>query len=49
MFLNYKIILFLFRFFIDPLLNEETVSKEINAVNSEYTNDLTDPNWVHFQ
>ena len=32
-------------FFIDPLFSEEAVSKEVNAVNSEYEIDVNSEDW----
>lgn len=37
------------RFFIDPLFNEDSVNREINAVNSEHEKNITDDNWRQFQ
>ena len=37
------------RFFIDPLFNEDSVNREINAVNIEHENNITDDNWRQFQ
>ena len=34
------------RFFIDPLFNINSVSREINAVNSEHLKNLNNDNWV---
>jgi insulysin len=33
------------RFFIDPLFNENSVQREINAVNSEHEKNINDDNW----
>lgn len=37
------------RFFIDPLFNEDSVSREINAVNSEHLKNINDDNWRIYQ
>jgi secreted Zn-dependent insulinase-like peptidase len=43
---NFELIADVFsRFFIDPILHEETLSREINAVNNEYENDLNSNEW----
>lgn len=43
---NFELIADVFsRFFIDPILQEETLSREINAVNNEYENDLNSNEW----
>jgi insulysin len=33
---------------VDPLFNEEAVSKEVDAVNSEYEIDVSDDSWKLF-
>jgi insulysin len=37
------------RFFIDPLFNEDAVTREINAVNSEHMKNINDDGWRIFQ
>ena len=37
------------RFFIDPLFNEETISKEINAVDSEHQKNINSDGWRQMQ
>ena len=36
-------------FFIDPLFDEDSVSREINAVNSEHNKNITNDNWIRRQ
>lgn len=43
---NFELIADVFsRFFIDPIIQEETLSREINAVHNEYENDLNSNEW----
>ena len=37
------------RFFIDPLFNDDSVNREINAVNSEHLKNINDDNWRIYQ
>ncbi len=42
----FKVLDIFAQFFIDPLLKDDSVSRELKAVNSEYQNSLTNDGWV---
>ena len=37
------------RFFIDPLFNEDAVTREINAINNEHLKNINDDHWRQYQ
>ena len=37
------------RFFIDPLFNENSINREVNAVNSEHRKNYNNDSWRHYQ
>jgi len=45
-----KVIMDVFsRFFIDPLFHEESVKREINAINNEHLKNINDDHWRQYQ
>ena len=45
-----KVIMDVFsRFFIDPLFHEESVKREINAINNEHQKNINDDHWRQYQ